>query len=183
MSCVGGHRCIAARGGRSDDDLGVGAGRTLPQPSGRAAHGVGVGERGGERRTELRLQRRQRHHAGFVDVGHRHRHAGRFRGRTVVSLHGHVVDIVRVRIGGVLVVRRIDEAQEAAGDRELRGIVAGQRPGDVVIDAVSRDSETALALGVASGRRAGEPRRDIRDCDCEGGGVALVPSLTSTVTA
>ena len=82
---------------------------------------------------------RQRHHAGFVDVGDGHRDAGRFGGRAVVGLHGDVVDVVRVRIGGVLEVRRRStKRRRAAGDRELRGIVAGQRPSDVVIDRCKR---------------------------------------------
>ena len=45
-----------------------------PAPVDVLGGAVGVGQRGHQGRTYLGRQRRQRHHAGFVDVGNRHRH-------------------------------------------------------------------------------------------------------------
>ena len=77
------------------------------------------------------------HDARVIDVGHRdggvHRRGHR---RRVRGSDGHRIDVVRVGIGRLLVIRNSHELQHSARDRERGPVVARNRPHNRIVHQV-----------------------------------------------
>ena len=113
---------------------------------------------------------------GFVHVGHGDLDGGAVFGVAIADRDGEVIDVVAVRIGGGLEVRRVDEADFAGGlvDGEVRRVVAREREGErFVVDVGGRGGGHGGGVFVDGGAGDRQDRRVVAafDGDGDGGGV------------